>query len=79
MALKGVYMVIFLLIHYYNHLNFIPMQQISNKNPRSVSRPMIWITLAFHLALGAFLYLKTTAQEPVLADQVSQTETAARP
>jgi hypothetical protein len=37
------------------------MQQISNQSTRSVSRPLIWLTLAVHLALGAYLYVKTTA------------------
>ena len=40
------------------------MQQTPSQNTRSAARPMIWLTIAFHLALGAFLYLKTTSSEP---------------
>jgi hypothetical protein len=40
------------------------MQQISAQNTRSSARPMIWLTLAFHLALGAYLYHKTTSDDP---------------
>ena len=39
------------------------MQQTPSQNTRSAARPMIWLTIAFHLALGAFLYLKTTSPE----------------
>ena len=42
------------------------MSKITEKNARSASRPLIWITLAFHLALGGYLYLKT-APAPVVA------------
>jgi len=39
------------------------MQQTPSQNTRSAARPMIWLTIAFHLALGAFLYLKTTSTD----------------
>jgi hypothetical protein len=34
------------------------MQQIQERNARSGARPLIWLTLALHLALGVYLYLK---------------------
>lgn len=53
------------------------MQQISNQNTRSVSRPLIWLTLAVHLALGAYLYVKTTPQ--ATSEPVSMSSEEARP
>lgn len=35
------------------------MQQHTEKNTRSAARPLIWLTLAVHLGLGAFLYYAT--------------------
>ena len=40
---------------------FFPMQQISEPNARSGARPIIWITLLLHLALGGYLYIRSTA------------------
>lgn len=40
------------------------MQQISEKSARSARRPLIWITLAFHLAIGAYLYFETQTDRP---------------
>jgi hypothetical protein len=50
------------------------MQQNTVKNTRSISRPLIWITLALHLGLGAYLYVKTTAPTTGV-----ETEMAAHP
>jgi hypothetical protein len=41
------------------------MQQIQERNARSGARPLIWLTLALHLALGAYLYWKTTTVKSV--------------
>lgn len=49
-----------------------PMQQIPSQNSRSSARPMIWITLALHLALGAFLYLKTSGEHIQKMDEPSK-------
>lgn len=51
------------------------MQQISNQNTRSVSRPLIWLTLAVHLALGAYLYVKTTASVTPSAESINTEDT----
>jgi hypothetical protein len=48
------------------------MQQIPSQNTRSSARPIIWVTLAFHLALGAFLYLKTSGEPIQKIDEPSK-------
>ena len=57
------------------------MQQISSQNTRSAGRPMIWLTLALHLALGTFLYLKTSGSADPKPDQSfkEKTEIPAKP
>lgn len=51
------------------------MQQISNQNTRSVSRPLVWLTLAVHLALGAYLYVKTTAPVAPATESITTEDT----
>lgn len=38
------------------------MQQTPERNARSGARPMLWLTLAFHLGLAVYLYSQTSTK-----------------
>jgi hypothetical protein len=56
------------------------MQQITERNARSGNRPLLWLTLALHLGIAAFLYLHVSGDTSTPSNSTSQTtEQTAKP